>query len=139
MIPADHKEHVMTLDDWIEAYRTAWETSDAAAAAALFSADSTYRSNIFDEPHQGRDGVHAYWESVTATQSDIRVRMGSPFVDGDRVAVEFWTNMNVGGVGAVTLPGCLLLDFDADGLCRRLREYWHFEPTSAEPPAEWGT
>lgn len=127
-----------TLDDWIEAYRRAWEERDAEAAAALFTSDATYRSNIFEEPHQGRDGVRAYWESVTRTQTDVGVRMGRPFVDGDRVAVEFWTNMKVEG-DDVTLPGCLLLDFDAEGRCRRLREYWHFEPGAAEPPAEWGT
>lgn len=127
-----------TVDDWIEAYRRAWEERDAEAAAALFASDATYRSNIFEEPHQGRDGVRAYWESVTSTQSEVRVRMGRPFVDADRVAVEFWTNMKVDG-DDVTLPGCLLLDFDAEGQCRRLREYWHFEPGTAEPPSEWGT
>jgi nuclear transport factor 2 (NTF2) superfamily protein len=127
-----------TLEDWIEAYRRAWEERDAEAAAALFTSDATYRSNIFEEPHQGRDGVRAYWESVTSTQADVRVGMGRPFVDGDRVAVEFWANMKVEG-DDVTLPGCLLLDFDAAGQCRRLREYWHFEPGHAEPPAEWGT
>jgi uncharacterized protein (TIGR02246 family) len=127
-----------TVSDWIEAYRRAWEERDAEAAAALFTSDATYRSNIFEEPHQGRDGVRAYWESVTSTQSDVRVRMGRPYVDGDRVAVEFWTNMKVDG-DDVTLPGCLLLDFDAEGRCRRLREYWHFEPATAKPPPEWGT
>jgi hypothetical protein len=39
----------------------------------------------------------------------------------------------------VTLPGCLLLRFDEDGLCRSLREYWHFQPGSFDPPPEWGT
>lgn len=127
----------MTLEDWIEAYRVAWELRDAEAAASLFTADATYRSNIFEEPHQGREGVAEYWRAVTSAQSDNRVRMGRPFVDGARVAVEFWTNMKVNG-DDVTLPGCLLLDFDDAGLCRRLREYWHFEAGSHEPPAEWG-
>jgi len=127
-----------TVEDWIEAYRRAWEERDADAAAALFTSDATYRANIFEQPHQGRDGVRAYWESVTSTQTDVRVRMGRPFVEGDRVAVEFWANMKVEG-DDVTLPGCLLLDFDTEGQCRRLREYWHFEPATAEPPPEWGT
>jgi len=63
--------------------------------------------------------------------------MGRPFVDGERVAVEFWTNMKVND-DEVTVPGCLLLDFDGNGLCSRLREYWHFAPGAAEPPPEWG-
>lgn len=123
---------------WVEAYRVAWETCDADAAASLFSSDATYRSNIFEEPHVGRDGVADYWRSVTDSQSDVRVRMGRPFVDGRRVAVEFWTTMRVAG-DEVTLPGCLLLDFDDTWMCRRLREYWHFAEGHSDPPPEWGS
>lgn len=126
-----------TLDQWIEGYRIAWETRDPEAAAALFTADSTYRSNIFEAPARGQDGVRQYWAGVTAAQSEVQVRMGSPFVDGKRVTVEFWTNMKVDGEDA-TLPGCLLLDFDDNWVCWRLREYWHFAPGRAEPPSEWG-
>jgi hypothetical protein len=128
----------MTLDDWVEAYRLAWEGADADGAAALFTPDATYRSNIFEQPHEGREGVAEYWRTVTATQSDVRVRMGRPFVDGSRVAVEFWTTMDSSGE-TITLPGCLLLDFADDGRCLRLREYWQFAEGEREPPAVWGT
>ena len=127
-----------TVDQWISGYRDAWERRDPVAASELFSPSSTYRSNIFEEAHQGRAGVEGYWKSVTASQSDVRVRMGRPFVEGPRVAVEFWTTMKVEG-DDVTLPGCLLLDFDDDGLCSRLREYWHYQPGLFEPPTGWGT
>ncbi|MFS8533423.1 nuclear transport factor 2 family protein [Sphaerobacter thermophilus] len=126
-----------TLAEWIEGYRVAWERRDPEAAARLFTPDATYRSNIVEEAHQGQEGVRAYWQAVTASQSDVRVRMGRPFVDGYRVAVEFWTDMKVDGE-AVTLPGCLLLDFTDEWLCRRLREYWHFLPGEHRPPDEWG-
>jgi hypothetical protein len=127
----------MELKDWVETYRRAWEERDTDAAAGLFTPDATYRSNIFEDPHEGRDGVAEYWSGVTAGQTEVAVRMGRPFVDGTRVAVEFWTNMKVDGAD-VTLPGCLLLDFTSEGLCRRLREYWHFQPGSFTPPPEWG-
>ncbi|RPI24574.1 MAG: nuclear transport factor 2 family protein, partial [Actinobacteria bacterium] len=113
------------LDEWVEGYRLAWENADAEGAAALFTPDATYRSNIFEEAHQGRAGIEDYWRNVTATQGEVRVRMGRPFADGHRVAVEWWTTMDVAGE-AVTLPGCLLLEFDDDWLCRSLREYWQF-------------
>jgi hypothetical protein len=128
----------MDVGSWLEAYRVAWEEADADAAASLFAEASTYRSNIFEEPYEGREGVHRYWTTVTASQTDVRVRMGAPFTDGDRVAAEFWTTMRSDGA-EVTLPGCLLLRFDEDGLCRSLREYWHFQPGSFDPPPEWGT
>jgi hypothetical protein len=123
---------------WIDGYRNVWEAKDPDGAADLFTKDCSYRSNIFEEPYLGREGVRAYWADVTSTQSDVAVRMGEPFIDGSRVTVEFWTNMKVGG-DEVTLPGCLLLTFDEDWLCSDLREYWHFQPGSLSPPTEWGT
>jgi uncharacterized protein (TIGR02246 family) len=128
---------VPTIEAWIEGYRIAWEERDPQAAADLFTEDATYRSNIFETPHRGRTGVADYWAGVTEAQSDITVRMGRPFVDGDRVAVEFWANMKVAG-DDVTLPGCLLLQMADDGRCERLREYWHYQEGSFDPPTEWG-
>jgi hypothetical protein len=126
----------MGIRSWLDAYGRAWEDGDADAAAALFGEDATYRSNIFEE-YRGRNGVHTYWTEVTRTQEDVRVRMGSPFVDGDRVAAEFWTTM-VNGGAEITLPGCLLLRFGTDGLCLALREYWHLQPGRVDPPPGWG-
>lgn len=127
----------MKLDEWLQGYRLAWENRDAESAAALFTPDATYRSNIFEAPYQGRDGVRNYWQTVTKSQSEVSVQMGRPFVDGSRVAVEWWTTMKVDGA-ETTLPGCLLLDFDDHWVCRRLREYWQFAPGRTDPPAEWG-
>lgn len=127
----------MTIAAWIDGYRRAWEERDPDAAAALFTDDATYRSLVFDDPHRGRSGVSEYWRAVTEAQSEVRVRMGEPYGSGDRVAVEFWTTMKVSGE-EVTLPGILLLQMTPDGLCRRLHEYWHYQPGTFEPPAEWG-
>lgn len=126
-----------TVAEWIEGYRVAWENRDPEVASRLFTPDATYRSNIVEPAHEGQEGIRAYWHSVTASQSDVQARMGRPFVDGTRVTVEFWTTMKVDGE-AVTLPGCLLLDFTEEWQCRRLREYWHFVPGHHQPPDEWG-
>lgn len=128
----------MDVTTWVETYRRAWEQTDDQLAASLFTEDATYRSLIFEEPNVGQEGVSTYWRRVTASQSDIKVRMGRPFVDGDRVTVEFWTEMTVDG-DDVTLAGCLLLQFAADGRCCSLREYWSLTPGRHEPPTEWGS
>lgn len=127
-----------SVEQWAEAYRVAWETADSRAAADLFTEDGTYRNDIYQDPNRGKDGVVAYWEGVTSAQSDVTVRMGKPFVDGDRAVVEFWTTMRVDGE-PVTVTGSLLLTFSADGLCSSLREYWNFKEGHANPPGEWGT
>jgi hypothetical protein len=123
--------------EWAEAYRVAWETADSEAAASLFTEDATYRSNIYEEPHQRRASVVDYWSGVTSVQSDISVRMGEPVVDGDRADVEFWTTMDMESA-PVTLAGCLLLRFNDTGLCADLREYWNLADGTHHPPAGWG-
>jgi nuclear transport factor 2 (NTF2) superfamily protein len=126
-----------TVQQWLEGYRTAWEGRDADAAAALFTEDARYRQQPYEDPHRGRQGVHDYWTTVTATQSDIRLRYGTPVVTGNRAAVEWWATLKNDGVG-ITLAGEFLLVFDESGLVRDLREYWHFAEGELEPPAGWG-
>jgi hypothetical protein len=128
----------MELSEWIEAYGRAWETADDDLVVSLFAEDASYRSSPFREPARGHDGIRAYWRDATASQREQRVLMGRPFVDGERVAVEWWTTMVADGE-EVTLPGCLLLRFAPDGRCRDLREYWGLEAGRREPFAGWGT
>jgi nuclear transport factor 2 (NTF2) superfamily protein len=126
-----------SVSRWAAAYARAWELRDPDATAALFTPDAAYRSLIFNEPHTGSIAIRAYWQRATSTQSDVRVWMGAPLVDGQRAAIESWTVMTDEGEGLVTLPGCLLLEFDG-GRCARLNEYWHSEPGAAEPYEGWG-
>lgn len=107
------------------------------AAVALFTEDAAYRSSPFREPSVGHEGIRAYWAGATGAQADVRVRLGEPLEDDDRVAVEWWTTMRDDGE-AITLPGCLVLRFAADGRCEELREYWHVEPGTVDPPDGWG-
>jgi hypothetical protein len=44
----------------------------------------------------------------------------------------------VAGGDPVTLVGCLLLTFAADGRCRDLRECWHETDGLHHPPPDWG-
>ena len=129
----------MTVQQWIDAYASAWRERDSDAAAALFTEDSSYRSHPLQAAHVGGDGVRSYWESVTATQDAVDVRMGSPVEsrDGRRAAVEFWVRMRSSG-DEVTLIGILFLRFAEDGRCEDLRETWFFEPGDHTPHAGWG-
>ncbi|MGI9112243.1 MAG: nuclear transport factor 2 family protein [Gaiellaceae bacterium] len=128
----------IAVQEWLDRYRHAWETANADAVVELFTDDASYRSSIFAEAHVGRDAIRAYWKRATATQKAVVVQIGRPFVDADRVAAEWWTTMEDEGE-EVTLPGCLLLRFDANGRCRELREYWQVEQARLAPPDDWGT
>jgi ketosteroid isomerase-like protein len=135
--PAGEYASGVTRDEWIAGYGSAWERADADAAASLFTEDALYRSSPFRPPSVGHDGIREYWQQATATQSGVRVRFGEPIASGDKLAVEWWTTMRSDGAD-VTLPGCLVLRFAPDGRCEELREYWHWEERSVDPPPGWG-
>jgi ketosteroid isomerase-like protein len=123
---------------WIDAYRDAWLTADSDAVTRLFAEDGVYCWNLLRPPAVGREAIRRYWDGETARQSEVDVRFGEPVVAGaGRVAVEFWTKMKEHGTD-VTLHGCMMLRFDADGRCAELREYWLSEPGRHEPPDFWG-
>jgi ketosteroid isomerase-like protein len=139
----------LDIDIWVERYGQAWREKDDEAVAALFTEGATYASHPLQAPHQGRDGIRAYWRRATADQEDLDLCFGEPVVseDGRRAAVEWWVTMRDGDWAArqgaeddrLTLPGCLVLRFAADGLCEELREYWNvgFGPP-AHPSKGWG-
>ena len=127
----------MTLREWLEAYRRAWEGADVEAAVALFTDDAVYRSHPFRPPHVGHEGIRRYWTGATSGQANVSVAFGEPVAAGRHAAVEWWTRMHQQGED-VTLPGCLVLRFAADGRCEELREYWHIEPGLHDPPPGWG-
>jgi len=127
----------VTLLEWLEAYRRAWEGADVEAAVALFTDDAVYRSHPFREPHVGHEGIRRYWAGATSGQANVSVAFGEPVAAGRHAAVEWWTRMHQQGED-VTLPGCLVLQFAADGRCEELREYWHIEPGLHDPPPGWG-
>lgn len=128
----------MDIRAWIRSYGEAWETADEDLIASLFTEGATYRSSPFRDPYRGHAEIRAYWRRGAGGQRETRVRMGTPLVDRDRVAVEWWTTMIDDGQ-PVTLPGCLLLRFAPDGRCVDLREYWNLERGRRDPFPGWGS
>jgi hypothetical protein len=126
-----------SVQEWLAGYRRAWVERDAEAAAMLFTADSQYREQPFQDAFRGVEGVRDYWARVTATQADIALDWGTPITDGDRAAVEWWVRLTNAGE-PVTLAGSMTLLFAPDGRCRELREYWHYASEHVSPPQGWG-
>jgi ketosteroid isomerase-like protein len=128
----------LTVTEWLERYRTAWEHADDGAwVEELFTENASYRSSPFREPHLGHDAIRAYWRRATRAQGDVRVAIGRPVVDGDHVVAEWWTTLR-DEEHEYTLPGALILRFADDGRVRDLREYWQVEPGTHAPPDGWG-
>ena len=132
---ADDLEH--DYSGWLERYRQAWIARDAEAAGRLFTDDALYREQPFQDAFAGRAAIEAYWSKVTASQTKVELRYGRPVVDGHRLAVEWWANLET-TAGPITLAGEFLLTFAESGKCRELREYWLLTQARVEPPLGWG-
>jgi uncharacterized protein (DUF433 family) len=123
--------------DWLERYRRAWIERDADAASRLFTEDAVYREQPFETPFVGRAAIRDYWARVTASQTSVELCYGQPIVDGRRLAVEWWANLQT-AESPITLAGEFLLRFADIGECRELREYWLLTQARIDPPPGWG-
>jgi len=131
----DSTPHAYT--DWLSRYRRAWIEKDADAASRLFTEDASYREQPFQPAFVGRAAIRDYWARVTASQTSVELRYGRSVVEGQRVAVEWWANLQTAD-GPLTLAGEFLLRFADHGECEELREYWLLTQARVEPPQGWG-
>jgi|SRR3954447_14689160 len=108
---------------FVECYRRAWETWDFSGFVDLFSDDIVYVAHATQETVVGRAPLAAYLRKEAADQGRARVRMGSPVIDGDHVAAEFWVTRTNDGEKWTT-AGCFIARLGRDGRCTLFREYW---------------
>ena len=83
-----------------EAYGRTWESSDFTGFVDLFSDDVVYVAHATQEAVVGRVALAGYIRKEAADQGQASVRIGSPLIDSDHVAAEFWvTRTNEGRTG----------------------------------------
>ncbi len=117
------------LEAWLASYGNAWETRDADLAARLFTPDATYHEMPFDAPKAGRAGIREYWAGVTADQRDVQFDSNVIAVNGNTGVAHWSAKLKLASNGAaLELDGVFVLEFDANGLCTSLREWWHVRP-----------
>ncbi len=116
------------LDKWLAAYGRAWESRDPEAACVLFTDDARYYETPFADPAVGRDGVRSYWTAATAEQHDVRFSYEVLFVGEGSGVARWWAEFSPDSKNrSGKLDGVFLLQFDGEGLCRELREWWHWK------------
>lgn len=116
------------LVSWLDAYGQAWQERDADAVVRLFTADALYFDTPYADPFQGHSGIAAYWKRVTSDQSGIDFDSDAVGVIGN-TGVARWSARftSISNGAKLELNGVFLLDFDDDGLCACLREWWHLK------------
>ncbi|MBI2994301.1 MAG: nuclear transport factor 2 family protein [Gammaproteobacteria bacterium] len=124
------------LAAWLTSYGEAWETRSADKAVTLFSADATYQDDPYQAPHLGHAGIHKYWSGVTENQRNVKFASKILGVSGATGFAQWTAEFDVEpSKSHILLNGVFVLEFDADGKCRSLREWWHLktdEPAAAK-------
>jgi hypothetical protein len=136
----------MTIDEFMQGYKAAWEGRDEKKFCALFAADGVYRNTPFAE-QRGHAALAQYWQRVKL-QEDVRLtyevlaRTGTGGIAHWHVTYQvaseelfrIWaastgTNLLARKPGdplpRLILDGVLAAEFGADGLCRECRLWWH--------------
>ena len=108
---------------FVERYGRAWERWDVSGFVDLFSEQVVYVAHATQETVVGRTALASYLRKEAAEQGEVSVRMGSPVIEGDRVAAEFWVTATSGSEAA-TIAGCFVARLAPDGRCGHFREYW---------------
>jgi|SRR5579862_9084245 len=123
---------------FVEAYGRTWERWDFDAWVDLFTDDVVYVEHPTQPPLVGRAALEVYVRKEAAEQGTVRVRMGAPMVEDDRVAGEFWVT-RVDEAEPITLVGSFIARLAPDGRCRHFREYWFYVEGEATPAYDgWG-
>lgn len=114
------------LQSWLKAYRRAWEMRDPEGVVELFSEDATYRETPFVEPLRGRPAIKKYWaNTVQSRQEQVKFGFEILAVFEETGIARWWASfVRIGSERQVRLDGIFLLTFDAQNLCRSLREWW---------------
>jgi hypothetical protein len=136
----------MTIDEFMQAYKVAWERRDEKLLCRLFAQDGVYRNTPFAQ-QVGHAAIAEYWQRVKL-QEDIhltyevlaRLHKGGiahwhvTYQVASEELFQIWakstgTNLIARKPGdplpRLALDGVLLADFDEAGLCRSCRLWWH--------------
>jgi uncharacterized protein (TIGR02246 family) len=115
-----------TFENWLDAYKRAWEDRDPEAAADLFAADANYHETPFEAPVRGRDGIRDYWSDATRYQEGIEFSY-EILATTENAGIAHWHTefTRLTANSTVELDGIFVVELDADGKCAEFREWWH--------------
>ena len=114
------------LNRWLGEYGRVWEQGDAEASVRLYTEDVKYYETPFTEPEAGHEAVRRYCLEAAGAQRDVHFSHEALAMTGDTGIARWQASFVRVPTGVkVDLDGVFLLQFDPEGKCRVLREWWH--------------
>jgi len=117
--------HRFDFERWLDDWGRAWEARDPDAFVPLLTPDVVWRRDPFAEP---LEGTAAVVETMAAGLSGVREIAYAwefvAFADGRGVA-HWEVTISPDGAEPMLFDGVLVGDFDDQGRCHALREWWN--------------
>lgn len=117
------------VEEWVEAYRKAWESNDPDDIRALFAEDAEYRTEPWVEPWRGRDAILEGWLEHADEPGETTFEW-SPLAVTDEVAIIQGTTVYEGGS---TYSNLWVIRLDENGRARAFTEWWMDQSDTSYP------
>lgn len=118
------------LDRWVAGYERAWRTPGTEGLRQLFTADATYRTAPFEQPHRGEDAIAALWEAEREGPDEV-FALGWEIVAVDAQTGVVRAEVRYGEPVARTYRDLWIVKLDQQGRCVAFEE-WPFWPPGTD-------
>ena len=120
---------------WADMWAQGWPAKDIDGISGLQAENGDHWASMF-RPYRGQQGLRTYLKECFDDETrPAEVWFAEPQVDGDLAAVEYWA-VTYPNEQPLTISGCTVLRFDAQGLVTEARDYSHVKEGRFPPPAD---
>jgi len=115
----------------VAAYIAATGSMDANAVAETFAPDGVSNDPVGTPPHEGRDAIRQFMETVMADSERVVANPNQVFVAGDGAAFSWTVQLSTKKGRSVTFEGIDVIQVNDQGKIQTLDAYWDPAPVLA--------
>jgi uncharacterized protein (TIGR02246 family) len=116
------------IDAYVEGYRR----NDKQAVLDLFRPDAVWHDPVGAPPHEGHEGIGAFWDQTHAMAQSIVLEPRSVVVCGDEGAMVFEIRVDT-GAGTMIMDAVEIFTVGDDGKIVLLKAYWDMHQARTDP------
>lgn len=116
-----------SVEDWVAAYRQAWESNEEADIRGLFTEDAAYCGRPASRPWVGHAAIVAGWLEHADAPGETDFSAEPLALDGDLAVVRCVTTYPSGAKSGV-YDNLWVIRFAADGRAEEFTDWWIERP-----------
>ncbi len=117
---------------YVDAYRQDNRQDGKDALLATFAPDAVWHDPVGAPPHEGHEGIGAFWDTVHTMADRVVLEPRDVIVCGAEAAMVFTINAHTGG-GVMVFDAVETFLVDDDGKITLLKAYWDMSRARPSP------